>query len=247
VPVDAKWPKVVPALSAEEKRIHADFMRRWHEILPTRYGLIERFNHGFPVRASRPGFQTTLEVGAGLGEHLAHEQLSAEQKQNYYALEVLEIMAERIRERHPGAHAIVADCQQRLDFPDGFFDRYIAVHVFEHLPNLPAAVAEAWRLLDKSSGQLLVVIPCEGGLAYSLARRVSAKRVFEKAYGIPYEPFIRREHLNVPAEILGVLAPYFTIEHRRFFPLPLAPLVSANLVIGLSLKPRPQPAAASAP
>lgn len=241
VPVDAKWPKVLPPLSAEQKRIHEDFMRRWHEILPQRYGRIERFNHGFPVSASRQGFRTTLEIGAGLGEHLDHERLSPQQEGDYYAVELLESMAARIRERHPRVHAIVGDCQQRLDFPDGYFDRYLAVHVLEHLPNLPACVAEAWRLLDKRSGQLLVVIPCEGSPAYSLARRVSAKRIFEKTYGTSYAPFIKREHINVPSEILAELRPYFVVRRRRFFPLPFVPLVSSNLCIGLALEPRQEP------
>jgi SAM-dependent methyltransferase len=238
---DAKWPKVLPALSAEHRQIHEDFMKRWHEILPQRYGMIERFNHGFPVNASRPGFRTTIEIGAGLGEHLEHERLTTEQEQNYYAVELLEIMSARIRERHPQIHSIVGDCQQRLDFGDGFFDRYIAVHVLEHLPNLPACVAEAWRLLDKGSGQLLVVIPCEGGSMYSLARRISAQRLFEKTYGMSYARFIQREHINRPAEILSELRPYFAIERQRFFPLPVMPLVTTNLCIGLALKPRPQP------
>jgi SAM-dependent methyltransferase len=246
VPEHARWPKVLPPLSPEEKHIHEDFMKRWHEILPARYGRIESFNHGFPVTASRPGFRATLEIGAGLGEHLEHEPLTPEQEESYYAVEVLDNMAARIRERHPRVHAIVADCQLRLDFPDGFFDRYIAVHVLEHLPNLPAAVAEAWRLLEKRSGQLLVVIPCEGAPAYSLARRISAQRVFEKAYGTSYTPFIRREHLNVPSEILAELRPYFTLERRRFFPLPFLPLVATNLCIGLAMRPRPEPLRAGA-
>ena len=57
---------------------------------------------------------------------------------------------------------MVSDCQQRMDFPDGFFDRYLAIHVLEHLPNLPGAVREAWRLLNKERGRMLVVIPTEG-------------------------------------------------------------------------------------
>jgi SAM-dependent methyltransferase len=217
-------------------------MKRWHEVLPQRYGLIERFNHGFPVAASRPGFTTTMEIGAGLGEHLEYELLTPEQEANYYAVELLEIMAAQIRTRHPRVHAIVGDCQAHLDFPDGFFDRYIAVHVLEHLPNLPAAIAEAWRLLQKRSGQLLVVIPCEGAPAYSLARRISAQRIFEKRYGTSYTPFIRREHINVPAEILTELDVYFTIERRRFFPVSFIPIVGANLCIGLALRPRHEPA-----
>ena len=50
----------------------------------------------------------------------------------------------------------VADCQQRLPFEDGSFDRALAIHVLEHLPNLPAAVAEIHRLL-KPSGRFVVL------------------------------------------------------------------------------------------
>jgi len=247
MPVTAdKWPKVLPPLTSEQKLVYDDFVKRWHEILPQRYGVVERFNHSFPVRYSRPGFRATLEIGAGLGEHLDHERLTPAQEAAYYALELRPAMAERIRERHPRVQAIVGDCQQRLDFPDGHFDRYIAVHVLEHLPDLPACVREAWRLLDRERGQFLAVIPCEGGLAYSLARRISAQRIFERTYGMPYAPFIAREHINRPAEILAELARHFTLRRKRFFPLPFAPITPANLCIGLELAPRAAPTAASA-
>jgi SAM-dependent methyltransferase len=240
-----KWPKVLPPLSPEEKVVYDDFMRRWHEILPRRYGVVERFNHTFPVKHSRPGFRRTLEIGAGLGEHLHHERLTGEQERNYYAVELRENMAARIRQVHPSVHAITGDCQGRLDFPEGYFDRYLAVHVLEHLPNLPACVAEAWRLLEKRRGQLLAVIPCEGGTAYSLARRISAQRIFERTYKMPYGPFISREHINSPAEILAELDPYFEPDRRRFFPLPFLPSIQLNLCIGLVMTPRAAPLAAA--
>lgn len=246
-----KWPKVLPPLTPEQQRINDDFMRRWHVELAgkSRYGLIERFNHRFPVRHSRPGFRTTLEIGAGLGEHLHYEKLTPEQERNYHCNEYRENMAAEIRRRYPNVQTLVGDCQQRLDFPDGYFDRYIAVHVLEHLPNLPAAIREAWRLLDKTRGQLLVVIPCEGSAAYTLARRISAQRIFERTYGMSYDIFIKREHINLPAEIMAELHPWFTITARSYFPLPFLPLVSCNLVLGLSLVPRaaPLPAAGAAP
>jgi SAM-dependent methyltransferase len=232
------WPKTLPPLTAEQARIHDDFMKRWHEVLPRRFGVVERFNHTFPVKASRPGFLRTLEIGAGLGEHISHELLTPEQEREYHALELRENMADGLRSAHPGVQVMVGDCQARLDFPDGFFDRYIAVHVLEHLPNLPACVEEAWRLLHRERGQLLVVIPCEGSPAYSLARRISAQRLFERTYGVPYGPFIEREHINRPAEILAELTRYFTVESRKFFPLPFAPFVAPNLCIGLALRPR---------
>lgn len=239
----AKWPKILPPLSPEQKRINDDFMRRWHEVLPNRYGMIEKFNHSYPVKHSRPGFKTTLEIGAGLGEHIHYEKLSPEQEKNYYALELRENMAEKIRANFPRVQAVVGDCQQRLPYADGFFDRYIAVHVLEHLPDLPNCLKEAYRLLNKQTGQLLIVIPCEGSPAYSFARKISAQRIFEKTYGMSYDVFIKREHINVPHEILAELNPYFTIESKSLFPLPFLPFIFNNLCIGLSLKPRPTPLA----
>ena len=51
--------------------------------------------------------------------------------------------------------AVVGDCQQRMDFEEGYFDRILAIHVLEHLPNLPAAVREMHRLCDKSLGSTI--------------------------------------------------------------------------------------------
>ena len=238
----AKWPKILPPLSPEQQQRNNEFMRIWHEELArrSRYGLVERFNHSFPVRHSRPGFRTTLEIGAGLGEHLEYEKLTPEQERNYYCNEYRENMAAGIRQRFPNVRTIVGDCQQRLDFPDGFFDRYVAVHVLEHLPDLPAAIREAYRLLNKQTGQLLVVLPTEGSPAYGLARKLSAERVWYRHYTAPYVEFYGREHLNLIPEILAELAPYFTIEHRSCFPLPFLPFIFCNLCIGYVLKPRAQ-------
>ncbi|MEY2411229.1 MAG: hypothetical protein QOF48_3899, partial [Verrucomicrobiota bacterium] len=189
----AHWPKILPPLNDEQRRISDDFMKHWHEVLPRKYGILDDFNHGYAVEHAPKTFLSTLEIGAGLGEHLAYEKLTPEQEQHYVALEIRENMAARIRERFPKIQARVGDCQGRLDFPDGSFDRVLAVHVLEHLPNLPAAIREMHRLCHPEHGVFSVVIPCEGGLAYTLARRISAQRIFEKRYGQPYSWFIRRE------------------------------------------------------
>src|SRR5438045_698063 len=95
------WPKELPPLSEEQRRISNDFMRYWHEVLPRKYSSIERFNHGYPIRAAQSGFVRTLEIGAGLGEHLEYEELSVEQRSNYYTLELRENMSRRIKDRFP--------------------------------------------------------------------------------------------------------------------------------------------------
>ncbi|HEY1793742.1 MAG TPA: class I SAM-dependent methyltransferase [Opitutaceae bacterium] len=228
-------------MTPEQKRISDEFMKLWHQELPARFGIVEKFNHNFPVRHSRPGFLTTVEIGAGLGEHMHYERLTAEQEANYHAIELRENMSAEIRKRFPKIKAITGDCQARLDFADGTVDRYIAVHVLEHLPDLPACIREAYRILDKKKGQLLVVIPCEGSPAYSLARKISAERVYNRHFKGGYTWFISREHINRPHEILAELDPYFELEKRVLFPLPILPFIFNNLCIGLVLKPRPAP------
>ena len=240
-----KWPKTLPPLTEEQARINDDFIKLWHEVLPQRFGAIERFNHTFPVRHSRAGFRTTLEIGAGLGEHLSYERLSAEQEANYYCNELRANMAVEIRRRFPNVKTIVADCQQRLDLPDEFFDRVLAIHVLEHLPNLPACIREVHRLLNKERGQFLVVIPTEGSPAYSLARKISAERVYRRRYGGSYKWVHAREHINLPHEISAELEPYFVVESRRYFPLPIVPMLFCNLCIGLALRPRAEPLAST--
>jgi SAM-dependent methyltransferase len=236
-----KWPKALPPLTTEQRRINDEFLKLWHEVLPRRFGIVERFNQLFPVRNSPEGFSTTLEIGAGLGEHLRHERLTPEQEEGYHALELRDTMAQEIRSSFPRVHTIVGDCQRRLDFPDGYFDRVIAVHVLEHLPDLPACVREVYRLLNRNAGVFLVVIPTEGSPAYSLARSLSAARVYRKHFGGDYSWIPKREHINLPREVLEEVEPYFTVERRRFFPFPFLPAIACNLCIGLALRPRPEP------
>lgn len=237
-----KWPKIFPALTPEQQVISDDFMAHWHTVLPRRYGMIDEFNHKYPAKHVFSDFARTLEIGAGLGEHLRYEKLTLGQRKNYFCLDLRVNMVEIIHQNFPDVQAIVHDCQQRLNtFEDGYFDRVLAIHVLEHLPNLPAAIQEVYRLIDKRKGIFSVVIPCEGGLAYGIARRISAQRIFEKRYKQPYKWFIEREHINLANEILEELYPYFEVVQKTHFPLPFLPIQTLNLVIGITLKPRVSP------
>lgn len=232
-----KWPKFVPALSEERRLINDDFVHFWHEVLPRKYGIVDRFNHNYVVKNAPNNFRRTLEIGAGNGEHIKYELLTTAQESQYYALDIRRNMVDEISNKFPNIKTIIGDCQEKIDFPDGYFDRILAIHVLEHLPNLPAAVIEMHRLCDKNEGVLSVVIPCEGSLMYSLARKISAQRIFEKRYKQSYSWFIEREHINIPNEILEELHPYFEIVDSDYFPIPLKSQ-AFNLCIGLNLRPR---------
>ncbi len=234
-----KWPKVLLQLTAEQQMISNDFMSHWHTILASkpRYGFIEKFNHNYVVKNAKQPFLTTLEIGAGLGEHLRYEKLSEAQKKNYVAVEIRENMAAQLSTHFPDVQTLVADCQETLPYADGHFDRILAIHVLEHLPNLPATIKEMHRLCNKNQGQFSIVIPCEGGMAYQIARKISAQRIFEKRYKQPYKWFIEREHINLPHEIFRELKTYFEIKQRSFFPFSI-PWLHGNLCIGLTLTPK---------
>lgn len=231
-----QWPKKIPQLSPEQAEIREDFMHYWHEVLPKRYSAIERFNQGFG-RAQRAAFAQvpirTLEVGAGLGEHIAFEDLSF---QEYTALELREAMAEQISKRFPDVNVIVGDIQTCVPAENHSFDRVLAVHVLEHLPNLPAALQEICRLL-RPSGTFTAVIPCEGSAFYALGRNLTSRRLFEKRYGCSYDWFIHTEHINNYWEIMSEVTKAFKIQKIRFWPFRV-PIVHANAVVGIHAKPR---------
>ncbi len=237
-PGGSKWPKRFPPLTPEQEAIRDDFMKLWLETLPKKYGAIERFNHLYAVRqwqAARPSGLTvrTLEIGAGIGAHIGYEDLRG---QDYYALEMRENVIAVLKQRHPGVKAVQGNIETGTAFTDGFFDRVVVVHVLEHLCNLPRAVDEIRRVM-KPNAICSVVAPCEGGLAYGLARQISSKRLFEKTYRSPYKWFIEREHVSTYEEIREELERHFRFIHTRRWPLPFAP-VTANLVIGMTMTPR---------
>jgi SAM-dependent methyltransferase len=229
------WPKISPPLTEQERAISDDWMHYWHEVLPKRYGLIERFNHTYPLKhlPDQPHFRT-IEIGAGVGGHLEFEDLS---HQDYHCVELRENMSTEIERRFPAVRVTTGSCQDRLPYADGYFDRALAVHVLEHLSDLPRAIAELRRLLSVG-GVLAIVIPCDPGFAYEFARQISSARIFRRRYKMPYMWLMRREHVNSPAEIISVLRSGFEEIDRTYFPLGFAPMTTANLCLGLTFRRR---------
>jgi SAM-dependent methyltransferase len=228
------WPKRPPPLTPEQEAAREAFMLAWHNLLPAKYGIVERFNHGALSRLP-PGRKhwRTLEIGAGIGGHLPFEDLS---RQEYHALELRDEFCELLSQRPGIAGVHSTDIEQPTPFDSGSFDRVVAIHVLEHLRDLPRAVVEIYRILA-DDGIFDVVLPCEGGLAYYIARRISAKPFFEKRFGMSYDPIIANEHVNTLREVLETLEPHFTAETVSRFPLGI-PIDSINLAIALRMKKR---------
>ncbi len=232
-----RWPKQLPELTDEQERIRGDFYRLWLDELPRKNLLkpVDWFHHRYPSKRPPPEGGRTLEVGAGFGNQVQYEDLS---RQHYVTVDLREEMIETLHERFPEVEGHVADVSKSLPFGDDDFDRVLAVQVLEHIPNLPPALDEI-RRVTKPDGKFVIVIPCEGGRAYEVARSISARPLFEKRYGTSYDWFVATEHCNVPWEIEHELKKRFTIDERTFFPL-LVPAVNANLLIGITCTPLPE-------
>lgn len=216
-----KWPKQRPELTPDQRAIMRAWYEYWLPLYDGQFGAVGRFNHGFPRRPSDPSIRT-LEIGVGEGTHARMEGSA-----NYYGLDLVpSLIQHRVR-------MVAADAEQGIPFQSRSFDRVLAIHVLEHLANLPAALDEIVRVM-KPKATLTVVIPCEGGLGYTIGRNVSVRPIFERKFGKNYDWMIAYDHVNTARDVLGELRNRFKVTRRTYFPLKV-PLVDANLCIGLDL------------
>jgi len=94
-------------------------------------------------------------------------------------LEYREEFCQRLR-LLPSVKVIQGDIQLRTPFESGSFDRVVAIHVLEHLRDLPPAIDEIERVLA-SGGIFDVVLPCRDRRLL-LARKLSAERLFHRRF-----------------------------------------------------------------
>ena len=228
------WPKSRPALTEEQKRIFSDWYQHWlsEAGMQGRYSFVDRFGHEYAARTFEKGCKT-LDIGAGNGAHLKYENLDA---QEYTALEYSRELLEDINRLYPKAKTVIGDCQKPMDFQKDYFDRVLAIHVLEHLDNLPVTLGEVNRML-RPGGKFSVIIPCEGGMLYSIGRKFSSEKMFKARYHQSYDWLIKYDHVNTAREVLAELKHLFNVDRSQYFPF-LVPSVDMELVIGLTCTPR---------
>ena len=122
----------------------------------------------------------------------------------------------------------------RLPFKSDVIAIGVSLYALEHVYHLEDAVNEMSRVV-KGGSTFYVGLPCEGGLAWTLGRKLTSERTMSKRFNLDYKKYIRLEHCNTANEVVSALGRRFNIEHRSLYPLNILPIITANLTISLTM------------
>lgn len=103
-----------------------------------------------------------------------------------------------------------------LTYPDHSFDRLIATHVLEHLPN-PVEVLKEWSRVVRPQGVISIVLPCDPGILWRLGRYLGPRRNARKL-GIAYDYLQAAEHINSIFNLVVFIRHHFEDVSELFYP-----------------------------
>lgn len=218
-----------------EDQAWLDYRERFHNVY-------DQSNYASPLQAAVMGashrlvegrfsgdchFERVLEVGAGTAEHMRYVRHRFDEyivtDVDGAALDVARRKCEGLQ--IPGLSFEVAE-GERLVYRDDSFDRLIAVHVLEHIPQ-PHKVLKEWARVVKNGGVLSLLIPTDPGVAWRLGRRLGPRRRALQQ-GIAYDYVMAREHVNPCNNLIALIHHYFPRVTEAWWPLAV-PSMDLNL------------------
>jgi phosphatidylethanolamine/phosphatidyl-N-methylethanolamine N-methyltransferase len=201
-----------------------------HNIDSTLAGRFLQRSHGLLEETLPADFigERVLEVGAGSGHHYSYLKKPVSE----YVLTdgsdvMLQVAAKRYQKEILAGKIIVSKQDAtRLEYPDQSFDRLIATHVLEHIPN-PVAVLREWDRVVKKGGVLSIVLPCDPGLLWRFGRCLGPRRNAEKL-GLPYDYVQAADHVNSIFNLVVFIRYHFESISELWYPARV-PLPDVNL------------------
>jgi len=190
-------------------------------------GSVLHHSHRLLERAYGPDrkFGQVLEVGAGTMVHLGFIRHGYDR---YIASDMNPALIEAAARRPlPAGVELQQLSGGALPFADNTFDRLIATHVLEHIPEPHLALAE-WARVLKPGGTLSLILPCDPGFAWRLGRHFGPRRR-ALAAGLPYDYYMAREHVNAIHNLVPLVRYHLPDRQEAWWPLRL-PSPDLNLI-----------------
>jgi phosphatidylethanolamine/phosphatidyl-N-methylethanolamine N-methyltransferase len=167
-------------------------------------------------------YERIIEVGAGTGHHRPYVKHTFSQ----YVMtdgndEMLEVASNKYSaELSKGTLLLEKQDATALTYPDDSFDRLIATHVLEHLPN-PVKVLAEWNRVVRPGGVISIVLPCDPGMLWRLGRHFGPRRNAIRA-GIVYDYMQAAEHVNSIFNLVVFLRHHFESIAEHWYPVRMA-------------------------
>lgn len=208
----SRFPKRRPPLPEAQQAIYEQeyLANRGGQTLMTRAAqALEAWMHRTVAHYARGA--RILEIGAGTLNQLPYMQGAITR---YDAVEPAAFFYESSPhiDRVHQIYNDIDDCSER-------YDNIISVAALEHIEKLPHVIAKSGLILE-TGGACVHAIPCEGGLAWGAAWRLSTGLAYKLRTGFSYTALMRHEHVNDYDEIVALHRYFFEEVHLRFFPLP---------------------------
>lgn len=218
--------KFLPTHDLPLLSIYDDFnYKKYHEILVESHDYfydnpnpiirwIHRSLYPFIVSNIQKKEGLVLETGCGTGKLLKYS--TSIDLKRYVALDIDLSSLERF-ENKSRLKAVIQSTAYKLPFCPHVFDTIISCAQLEHLCYLDCALQEVARVL-KPHGEFIASVPTEGGLLWTLGRRLTSARHFGKKLGIDYIKANRIDHFNTIHQIDRALRRHFRIKRRHMIP-----------------------------
>lgn len=166
-------------------------------------------------------FSQVLEVGAGTGAHFPFVRHSYDKYTiSDHDSKTLDVAIKKITATNNSKVNFEMQVGDKLDYPDGTFDRLISTHVLEHIYQ-PHLVIKEWRRVLKDGGVISILIPTDPGVAWRLGRHLGPRRAAIKR-GIAYDYAMAREHVNSCNNLVALLNHYFPKSIEDWWPFTVA-------------------------
>lgn len=205
----ASYPRTRPPLSPQHQRIFESEYKQNRQGGTVITAISQKLESWMHKKVALSVSGSILKLGAGTLNHVPYEKFQYyDIVEPFHYLYADSIDRHKIRNAYDSIHAIPASST---------YSRIISIAVLEHIQDLPDVLVKSYELLD-DGGVFQAGIPCEGGLLWGLAWRMTTGLAYRLRTGLSYRAIMRHEHINNYFEITKLIEHTFKNIKISYFP-----------------------------